>query len=321
VLIAIVCAILVVLVYEIFVGSFRGQVIDQSALEGAHIGRPRVIGAALSVLGLLSAVGIVLTTIGVVAVAAARRRLDLAIGAAAIVVGANVTSQLVKYQVFDRPQLGLDAGVHNTLPSGHATIAASLAAAAVLVVPPRARPWTAALGAAAAALTGVSTLVAGWHRPSDVVAATFVVGAWSGLVASVLDVRRVSRPRPAREPGSRAMAVVLALVGTVLVFPAAAAFRELRTLRGIASVHGDLLTAYLGGAAAIVASVALVFGFALAAFAGVGVDRPRRLRQGLVDGVNGVDGSVDGVDGVDGGAVGSVATGPARSSRAFASGA
>src|SRR5690606_9371935 len=85
---------------------------------------------------------------------------------------------------------------------GHTTAAASVAAAAVLVVPPRARPWVMAFGAAYAGATGISTLIGQWHRPSDVVAAMFVVLAWSGIAVAISALGTRSAPRPGREPRS-----------------------------------------------------------------------------------------------------------------------
>lgn len=311
---AIVCAIAVAVVYSACVASITGQRVDQSALEGAHLGRTRVIGVALSVLGLVSTVGLVVATIAVVVIAAARRRLDLAIGAAALVAGANITSQVVKYGILDRPQLGIDAGLHNSLPSGHATVAASLAAAAILVVPTRARPWTAVAGVAAAALAGVSTLVAGWHRPSDVIAATLVVGAWSGVVAAALGIWPRAGRRVPWERGARVTAYFLLLIGVVGTVPAAIAWNRISGLSSIAERRRDLFVAYVGGGAAIAAATALVFAFVLVVFGSVGAARPRtRDYEG--------DGGVVAGGGVVGGVVGTVESAAARSTRTLASGA
>ena len=307
-----ICAVAIVLVYDACVASATGQRVDQSALQGARLGRTHVIGAALSLLGLVSALGLVVATCAVVVVAAARRRLDLAIGAGVLVIGANVTSQVVKYGVLDRPRLGIDAGLNNSLPSGHTTVAASLAAAAILVVPTRARLWTALAGMAATGLAGVSTLVAGWHRPSDVIAATLVVGAWSGVVAAGLGAWSRGRQRAPLERGARVTAALLALAGVIATVPAAVAWNHVSGLSDIAQRRRDLFVAYVGGSAAIAAATALVFAFVLYSFAGFGGTRPGRRAH---DGVGG--GGVDG----DGDVVGTVESAAARSTRAFASGA
>jgi hypothetical protein len=48
-------------------------------------------------------------------------------------------------------------------------------------VPPAARALVAGLGTFATGLTGLSTIVAGWHRPADVAAALLVVLAWCAV--------------------------------------------------------------------------------------------------------------------------------------------
>jgi hypothetical protein len=61
-------------------------------------------------------------------------------------------------------------------------------------------------GTVGSLLVGAATIVAGWHRPSDVAAALMVSAAWAGLVVAFV----VMRPRGARNappegdvPGAR----------------------------------------------------------------------------------------------------------------------
>src|SRR5699024_1991314 len=68
----------------------------------------------------------------------------------------------------------------NSFPSGHTTLAATAMIALVLAAG-RARLVLAPLGAVWATAVGVGTLVAGWHRPSDVIGAMAVVAAWTFL--------------------------------------------------------------------------------------------------------------------------------------------
>lgn len=148
--------------------------------------------------------------------AAVRRRVPLAVAAVVLVAGANVTTQLLKKVLLERPALGL--GDVNSLPSGHTTVAATLAVALVLVLPPAARTTAAVLGAAYTAATGVSTLVAGWHRPSDVAAALLVVAAWTGVVVAGLRLRGARRDRPGPgAAGGRARAGALLVAAGALV--------------------------------------------------------------------------------------------------------
>jgi len=250
----------------VFLTSAAGQRVDETALQGARIGRGRLIDGALTVLGLVSVAGLVAATATVVVIAFSRRRGDLALAVVVLVGGANATTQVLKYRVLERPDVGIDTITLNSLPSGHSTVAASLAVALVLVVPVGLRGVTAVFGVGTAALTGVATLAAGWHRPSDVVAALLVVGAWLGLVTAGLALLRPGPGSP-REPGRRVVAAptVVVLVGAAVLALAVTALALWRTLGldAIARARGDLLLAYAGGASAVAGFAGLLLAAAL----------------------------------------------------------
>lgn len=175
-------------VVQVALGTATGQRWDDAALDTVYAGRDTRL-ALLSVLGRVS-IGLVLTVmVGCMAMALVRGRGQWAVAAVVVIAGANVTTQLLKRVLLDRPDLGL--GTLNSLPSGHTTVVASATAAALLVVPPALRAPLALLGAAATTLTGASTIVAGWHRPSDVVAALAVSLLWAAGVSAVVSRRRV----------------------------------------------------------------------------------------------------------------------------------
>ena len=182
--------------YESLVTTARGQVVDKRLSE-------RVAAASEApggVLDLVSVGSLLLVLAVAVGVALLRRRPDLAAAAALIVVAANVTTQVLKDSL-DRPGLGL--GTLNSFPSGHTTVTASLAAAVVVVVPGLARLPALLAGVGATAWIGAATIVSGWHRVSDIVAAVLVVLGWTA-VALLLARRRVSAAGPAEQPaGSR----------------------------------------------------------------------------------------------------------------------
>jgi len=104
------------------------------------------------------------------------------------VIGANLTTQVLKEVVLDRTDLleGLFYPLPNSFPSGHATAAASIAVALILVLPPLFRAPIVVLAAIVVAVVGVSTLVAGWHRMADAVGGSFVATAWGAGLAGVL---------------------------------------------------------------------------------------------------------------------------------------
>lgn len=194
-LVAALCALATFAVHGLFVGTELGQAVDQALLvRAAHLPLfvDRLAHALLSVftLPLVVAAALVPPTLGLL-----RRSPWHALAAVVTVVGANVTTQVLKEHVFERPDL-LALGAPNSLPSGHTTVAASLALAVALSAPPLLRLPVAMLGVAGSVLVGTATIVTGWHRLSDVAAAVLVSGAWAGLMLAVV----VLRPRPPRRP-------------------------------------------------------------------------------------------------------------------------
>ena len=198
---------LVVLV-RIPLSSPRGQQWDDSAMHTVMGGRDTQL-AMLSLLGYVGIGAIVAVVAGCAIVSVLRGRIALAAGAAVVIAGANVTTQVLKHTLLDRPDLGL--GTLNSLPSGHTTVVASAVGASLLVAPRAWRPLVALAGGLATTLTGASTVVAGWHRPSDVVAALAVSLVWTAGVALVL------RGPTAPIAGTTAGAVVGCVTATVLL--------------------------------------------------------------------------------------------------------
>lgn len=260
-------------VYRVFVRTWTGQTVDEAALDGASIGRTTLWEVARPVLEVVSVGFVVAAVIGCVLVAVLRRRWTLALASALVLGGANLTTQLLKEWVFERPEHGIGRPF-NTLPSGHTTVAASVAVAALLVVPPRVRPWVGVLGAGYAGATGVSTLIGQWHRPSDVVAGLLVTLAWGALACLVLALSSGApydrRPSTGAVPlagrgqapgrrGDRTATVLLAVVAVVVGVLAAVLL--VRVWGEARTDTSDLpaLTAYLGGVAGVMATAAGVF--------------------------------------------------------------
>lgn len=173
---------LAVLVW-IALGSRRGQDWDESAMNTVMGGRDTQL-TVLSALGYVSIGAIIAVVIACAVIAMLRGRVALAVGAMAVIAGSNITTQALKHTILERPDFGL--GTLNSLPSGHTTVVASAVGAALLVAPRLWRPVIAILGGFATTFTGASTIVAGWHRPSDVIAALAVSLVWTAAVALVL---------------------------------------------------------------------------------------------------------------------------------------
>lgn len=194
---AAVCVCALVLLAAFFVGTRPGQRLDNAALRGRVVQSPRLASASDDLLRTISVGSLGFFGASLVGVALARGRWHLAGGVLAVIAGSNVTTQVFKVMVH-RPLLISDPAVIdiNTLPSGHTTVAASLAAALILVVPVRMRGLAATLGALYAAGIAAMTLAGGWHRPSDAVSAFAVVGIWTfGVCAVLVAWRGTGKPR------------------------------------------------------------------------------------------------------------------------------
>jgi membrane-associated phospholipid phosphatase len=257
VVVAVLAAAGVAAIYQVFVRSGLGQSVDTSALRGADVDHPRVVEVLSRTLDGTSLGSLVLVCLGAAAIGVVRRRIDLAAGAAVLVLGANITTQLLKTRLA-RPDLdGFPAP--NSFPSGHTSAAGAVAFALVLVLPAAIRGMVALIGATYVAVIAVATVWAEWHRPSDTVAALLVVLAWGGLVTAVLRARRLRRiaGRPARP--NRLATLVFLTVGAI---SAAAGLVGLAAVVLSERVTPDLVSgrfAFLTGAACITAAVAVTF--------------------------------------------------------------
>lgn len=281
---------LLYLVYEIFVHTERGHYVEATALAGNTIGEQRISDGVLQVLDAVSLASLAAATAAIGFIALVRRRIALAFAAVVLIAGSNLTTQILKHGELSRPDFGFDPswGHANSLPSGHATVAASVAVALVLVLPPRLRGTAALVGAAYAATTGVATLSAGWHRPSDAVGAFLVVGGWAAGVALllVLAQRRDARAT-SHDAHPLAVSLLLATGAGLLVIGVSALYLTNQVIpTPIDELSRQrLFVAYAGSAAGIAGTMALVMAISLATLHRV-VPRylraPRPRRDGIV---------------------------------------
>lgn len=241
----------------LLVRTARGQRLDDAALGSlAGDSGGGAVEATRTLLDTISTSSLALFGLGIMAIALVRRRPLLALGAGVVVLGANVTTQLLKAGL-GRPLLD-DGGMPlpgetpgaGSWPSGHVTVAMSLAMALVLVVPAAARWIAAATGASYAVGVGVAVILLDWHRPSDVVGAYLVTAAWTALVAAALLAAPGGgglRPGPARGRASaRTAGALLGVLGAAFAAVVGVrAAQELDVLRVV-----DDRTAFAAAAAA-----------------------------------------------------------------------
>ncbi|MBQ1026143.1 phosphatase PAP2 family protein [Micromonospora sp. C95] len=247
-----------------------GQWIDTVALTGNRIGQDHIEEPVDRILNAMSVVSLLAVTVMIGFIALIRGRVALAVAATLLIAGANVTTQLLKYGL-SRPDYGIDLErvyVGNSLPSGHTTVAGSVAVALVLVLPPKVRAAGAVIGAAYAATAGVATLSAGWHRPSDAIAAFLVVGVWAALAGLLLLITQRERAEVAPGDAHRLTALLLGMGGVLALAGCALALWWLVGLRSTPAAElarRPLFVGYAGSGAGIAGSMAVVMALVLTA--------------------------------------------------------
>lgn len=250
---AVVAALAFTTLYLYFVQNYNGQIVDQLAFDGAEFGSRSVTPLTIPLLDMVPLVSAVIGLVLTLVIAAVRRKwtaLVVALGAAG---AAAATTQVLKYAVLTRPDLGVAGYADNSFPSGHTTVAAASVLAVFLVSHPRMRPLVGAWGTAFAVAAGLSTVANHWHRPSDVIAGLLVVAFWgcvAGVVLSSLQPAGAAVARPWRV-GRLGWIVVPSAFVTGVAF--------VITVLRASGESTETLIAYIGGMAAIVAA-----GFAIA---------------------------------------------------------
>jgi membrane-associated phospholipid phosphatase len=252
------CALVTVVLQVLAVHTAEGQRLDDAARGNLSPGSPTaVINATSSLLDTISASSLLLLGVGIMAIALLRGRPLLAVGAGVVVLGANLTTQWLKREL-ERPDL-LPGSLPTpgSFPSGHVTVAMSLAMALVLVAPPALRWLAAALGSAYAIGVGVAVILLDWHTPSDVLGAYLVTVAWTALVAAALvaahDAGGLAATRRRRPAGARAAGPLT--VGLGAVFGLIVGVQAARRIDLLRVIHDR--TAF--AAAAIVCAAACAF--------------------------------------------------------------
>ena len=262
-LLAITAAVLLLALYLLAVHTRWGQRLDDAAFDG-RTARASVLRATGRLLDTISVGSLAFLGAVILGVAVVRRRVSLALTAGVVVLGANVTTQVLKELVLGRTDLVPPPDILGpSFPSGHTTVAMSLALALVLVVPARLRTFAALLGLIYACMVGTGTVTAGWHRPSDVMGGFLVVTMWGAGATALLVWSRGTTEEPEDlDDAGPIISPAFAYVGAGLLGIAflgfAGAFIAIRQER--------LDAVRLGGA--YVASLAAIAGVGLVGMAG-----------------------------------------------------
>lgn len=195
------------------VRTYWGQRLDEHAFVGRAVIAGEPAQGADDLLSAISAGTLVLAVIGLAALALLRRRPGLALLAGLVVGGSVIVTEILKLVVLTRPPLVPSAVLDNSFPSGHTTIGIAVGLAMVMVVPAGLR-IVAGLGAATlAAAVGIATVAAGWHRPSDAVAAYLVALSVAAAVSAAMLRWGAADPLATEEPTRRAVPLARLRVG------------------------------------------------------------------------------------------------------------
>ena len=177
---------------------------DSDALAGfVALQRPRLDRLTEAIARLCNPSPYVIWAAVPVTVALLRGRPRVAVMLAAVLLGANETTELLK-PLLAGPRAPVPGGWRLTdasWPSGHATAAMTLAFCAVVCAPARRRPAVAAAMAAFTVAVVFSFLELGWHYPSDALGGFLVASVWIQFGLAGLWLYEAHRPALAAATG------------------------------------------------------------------------------------------------------------------------
>lgn len=263
-LLAAVALVALAAVYAVALGTRAGLSLDTSAIGRLDPGSdPQAYEATSRLLHTIDVQSLAVLGGGIIALALVRGKLAHALAAAAVLGGANVTTQVLKPLLGKLDPLGAEPAreLSTSFPSGHATVAMSVGLALVLVLPPWLRAAAALVGGGYAAAVGVSLMALTWHYPSDVAGGYLVAASWAAVAAGGLRLAAARRGRrvipAARRRADPVMAVLLA-VAIAVAFATAATVAVLRRpeLADYARLHTRFFLA-AGAVAALSAALSV----------------------------------------------------------------
>jgi membrane-associated phospholipid phosphatase len=256
------CALAAIVVWWLAFRTSAGLWVDAAVLTGfTGLRGPRTEPLAQVLSSLVDLGPFTLLCALLVGIALVRGRSLRALAVGVVLLGANVTTQLLKPALAEvRPHPLVTAVLPEAWPSGHATASMSLALCLVWVAPRALRPLAAAVGGLFVVAVVDSILLLAWHYPSDVAAGFCVAGAWTAAgVAAVWALE--GRPAPARRPLRPELAVAPSALAAVGLAGLGLAIVLARPDGAIA--YAQEHTAFVAGAAAIAAgALALAASFA-----------------------------------------------------------
>ena len=189
------------LIYALAVWTATGQTLENAALRGARISSDNLISLDDAKLQAISVTSLAVAILVITAIGFFRGGWRLGFAGGGTIVVSVLSAEALKRYILPRPDL-IDASEklqHNTLPSGHTTIAMSLLLATMLVVSYRWRGLAMLFMMTWATGIGALTIAAHWHRLSDTLTANALALAVASAAALWLargDEVHAADPRP-----------------------------------------------------------------------------------------------------------------------------
>jgi membrane-associated phospholipid phosphatase len=225
-------------IYLLMIRTTLGQRVDNAALIGSLEQDPTSRLRDVFFLERISAGSFAVVLIAIVVAGLLRHRRVLGVAAALAALVSVVGTDLLKDDVLTRPFLVTTCDVFrsgNTFPSGHTATAISCAFALVILAPPAVRGLVAILVGAYSWSVAADVETAGWHRPSDAIAASLLCFAVICVVAAaLLRTRRVGTGTRYSHPPALAVLGLVWIVSTSI-----AAINAARVLRALARTPGS----------------------------------------------------------------------------------
>ncbi|MFC5927116.1 phosphatase PAP2 family protein [Micromonospora vulcania] len=192
----------------VFLGTRSGQWLDGLLLPRAERGggyeqQTVLVGPAKTVLAAFGSPSLLAVLLGgVLLVGLLGRRLLAGAVGIGMVLGTVGVAGILK-ELLPRPDFQIESSTtHNSFPSGHVAAATALLLAFMLVLPGWARRWLTAPGAVGVSVIASATMIAGWHRFSDVLGGVLLAVALFCLAAAALAARPgAGDPRGGTVPG------------------------------------------------------------------------------------------------------------------------